>query len=427
MKTFIKRILQKVFNLILKIRRKLSTEAIRHYKREYFKSILETSIILKGENIKIDDGIKISEFRKIIIGNNVTIGKHSYFDSIGGITIGDNSKIGQCCKFFTTDPTNEEYSNSIYLGKNVIIGNDVTINPKTIISDNSIIPSGTNISGFYKDGVTRNKLKNEDDLESPKFFIVSTGRSGSASIAEMLNLHPEISCYHEPRGSLIRLSTQYEHGEISYGEVLQELEYLYSKTNLYEGTIYGESDQKLSNLIEPLAELFPEAKFIWLIRDAKKVTKSTTLRGWFDEDYTFPNKYRGTNLEGWKEYRLSGYKSGIFAQGEWESMSTFEKNCWYWNYWNTKISNSFSKLKNDNKFILKLEDLEFEITNVQRFIGVANAIPLSKVHKNKVKKIHKSKEDFWTIENEEILDYYCGSLNREFYNNFCENHSTTSN
>ena len=164
-----------------------------------------------------------------------------------------------------------------------------------------------------------------------------------------------------------------------------------------------------------MAELFPETKFIWLLRHARKVTESTTKRGWFDENYTFPDKYRGTNTEGWKEYRINGNKAGAVNQVKWKQMTVFEKNCWYWNFWNTKIETAFSKMGNERKFILKLEDLEIEKENIQKFLGVENIIPLEPIHKNKTKKIHKTKEEFWTKEKKDILELYCGNLNSKFY------------
>ena len=249
------------------------------------------------------------------------------------------------------------------------------------------------------------------------FFVLSTGRSGSETIAKLLSQHPKLSCSHESRNQLIRLSTAYENGEISYESTLSELDMLYNWADVYtKGMLVGESHQKLSNLVKPLAELFPKAKFLWLIRDAKKVIASCTKRGWYSPDYVYHHTYRGANSEGWNEHRLQGDICGHLSSEEWNSMQPFEKNCWYWNYWNSVIKSSFLDLESDRTHVLKLEKIDNLAVQKEllEFLKV-DSFALNNVHSNKARNYHNAHDGVWDKESESIFQKNCGALYREFY------------
>lgn len=420
MKSIVKWVVEKIYNLLLPLSTHISKDFIRYYKRRLQREYFENEVTLKGSNISINGLIEVEDYSKMIVGNEVVIGNKCYFNSLGGIVIGDNSEIGESCKFYTIDPVQEEYSNSIYIGNNVLIGNEVTVMPGAIIEDNSIVKSGSVVTKETSYPL-KNKSKGRiqptinSKAECDLFFVVSTGRSGSSSIASVLSQHSEITCYHEPRSQLIRLSTQFEYGQLTYDEVCLELDYLYNKANVFDNSIYGESDQKLSNLILPLSKLFPGAKFIWLIRNGKKVVESTTKRRWYEPEYRFPTKYWGKNREGWKEFRLQGDRCQKTLKEEWINLSPFEKNCWYWNYWNSKISQQLENVSDDRKYILRLEDIQAKTKEIQKFLNVKKIENLNVVHKNKTKSIHKVEGNFWNEDRKKIFEKYCKDLNNRFY------------
>ncbi len=196
-------------------------------------------------------------------------------------------------------------------------------------------------------------------------FAVGTGRCGSKALAAILNQHPEIEFYHEPKGQLIKLSTDYAHGLISREEVKEALLAIYEHTSHMKDKIYGESDQKLSNLIDILHEIFPKARFIWLVRNPEAVIRSTFSRGWFD-DREFG--YEGRNNLGvekvysgkiYSENRINGFKVKEMELKEWKKLTPFQRNCWYWGYWNKLIFRSLSKDGIDFKLV-KLEELNYK-------------------------------------------------------------------
>ena len=114
------------------------------------------------------------------------------------------------------------------------------------------------------------------------YLIVSTGRAGSTTIAKTLSLHPEISCRHEPNTLLLQLANDYIHGLKTKEETKAALCCIYAQCSIFPTPIYGESDQKLSLIINLLAEILPESKFIWLIRNAKDFVHSAAInRHWY--------------------------------------------------------------------------------------------------------------------------------------------------
>ena len=252
------------------------------------------------------------------------------------------------------------------------------------------------------------KMQSVFDLGGKLFFVVGTGRSGSYAITKTLSQHPDVECRHEAKGQLIRLSTEYAHGVKDREKVKQELIDLYSQKTI-STSFYGESDQKLTNLIPILHEIFPEAKFLWLLRDARKVVASTYARGWFDDREFHFDKRDDVCVEKifsdkiYSQNRLNGYKVGEFTADEWKDIAPFERNCWYWVYWNHLVKNAFDGLPKSNVCTVHLETLTETISEVTDFLGLSPfdfMITKSNVAQYDLK-------DKWSIEEETIFKKYC--------------------
>lgn len=96
------------------------------------------------------------EGSEIIFGNNVAINNN--FCAIANessITIGENTTIGlNCsiynCNFHSLDPDKRRLetgaSEAVIIGKNVFIGNNVSIWKGVTISDNAVIPAGSTVT-----------------------------------------------------------------------------------------------------------------------------------------------------------------------------------------------------------------------------------------------------------------------------------------
>lgn len=414
------------------------------------------NIRLLGEGIKFNGRIHISDPAYVIIGNNVHIGDNAYFNTSGGLTIGDNTYISRNVTIYTQShdytekriPYGEKcVRKAVIINKNVWVGMNVSIAPGVKIGEGAIIGNGAVIASDvpphsvvgmpkfrilkYRDiahydklverkqfvGISGRKLSPENNrlvngLSKGKelFFIVSTGRAGSASISNTLNRHHDIQCYHEINRQLIRLSTEYAHKTISSARVKEELEAVYCECGVFpaEGLV-GESNLKIGNLIEIISALLPKCKFVWIVRDGRSFVSSAYNRGWFrQDDEEFKIRHQ------WAEYRINGFAAGDVRQDEWNKMDSFGRCCWYWSYWNRTIQNQLSKLAKDRCFFVKLEDLEFKMSQLQSFLGVQEqAILLSKdnIAERKITKPYEQ----WSDSEINTFNRFCGETMNDFY------------
>lgn len=366
------------------------------------------AVPLLGEGVSVEGQLTLRGASCAAIGNNVHIGDRAYFRAEGGLTIGDNTHIGQNVTICTISreyegealPFEDRWRRRpVTIGRNVWIGANANVVPGTTIGDGAVIGMGATVSGSVPPlaivtSPTHQVLKTRDAEtyerldaarqyggvegrpldpaavarfrpgidEVEPFFVVSTGRSGSTTIARVLSQHPEVECLHEPRIHLIRLSTEWAHGMKSEDAVRAELDALYEST-VCTAPVFGESDQNLSVLLEPLLERVPTARVVWLIRDGRDTVASSYRKGWYQSG-SHPRR------QIWDEYRLRGDACGDVSPGTWAAMSAFEKNCWYWSYVNRTIETQLSKLPADRWVRVRLEELDDQTDALYTFLGV---------------------------------------------------------
>jgi len=458
-----KRFLKKLLALIIRIIGPFLSEELEKVKLEVKRRELlysKRGINSVGSGVRLNGQIFISAPECVAIGNNVHIGADCYWRTDGGLTIGDNTHISRNVIINTTTQNYEgsclpydgvNVLRPVSIGKNVWIGMNVCIAPGTSIGDGAVICLGAVVSGDIpergvvvspkakvvefrnadrdRELVRRGRIGGIDGHPIRKsvlstfrkkadaaeiFFVVSTGRSGTTTLARVLDSHSQIECYHERWPQLIRLSQEFAHGKKDQAKIAAELRALYIDSMVYPHIVYGESDHCLFNLVGIVSELIPNSKFVWLIRDARKVVASTTGRGWFDpqlEKTSKPNRY-GTR-DPWFYYRIHGDKSGDVTEEEWVSMSRFQKNCWYWKYVNEMIKGQFRNLSDHRKFTLRLEDLNSKLNGLQEFLGVENESLIIKRHN--VAQHPKYPFEQWTNREKELFEEMCGQLMNEFY------------
>jgi acetyltransferase-like isoleucine patch superfamily enzyme len=413
-------------------------------------------IRLIGENVTINGIIHISDPDYVVIGNNVHIGNNAYFKTSGGLIIGDNTHISRNVTIYTQSHDYEgeriPYDDklildSVVIGKNVWIGMNVTIAPGVKVGDGAIIAIGAVIASdvpscsivgmqkyrFLKSrnidhynlltekkqfgGISGRKLSSKflaklNGREKGKklFFVVSTGRAGSASIANILSQHPQIKCFHEANRQLIRLSTEFCHKKISEQEIKDHLMAIYCSAGVYpKDFIVGDSNLKVGNLIKIIAEILPDAKFIWLIRDGRDFVASAYNRDWFNDE-----KQKIALRHQWDIYRINGYQAGVFSEEEWKRMSPFERCCWYWSYWNNEIYSQLSKIETSRFINIKIENISRDILTVQDFLKV-NSENLIITRDNAGEKTINHHWKDWTEQQKTIFYRHCADLFNKYY------------
>ncbi len=221
-------------------------------------------------------------------------------------------------------------------------------------------------------------------------FLTSTGRTGTQFMARMMSkMIDDFSSFHEPgtlwftrphewleqinryglyhmtigqarpTHSMFKLSTDRYTKKIS-DEKAKEYIYNMRKPLIDDVNrkIYMESSGHIYALVDLIAEVFPNSKFIFIIRDPRTWVRSAlnTIEYIIYKplDIDFLNisiKAKDMNDDPYNEL--------------WSEMSIFEKYCWYYDKVNSFIMNKFNKL--DNVMFVRFEDLFNKKTKNETF------------------------------------------------------------
>jgi acetyltransferase-like isoleucine patch superfamily enzyme len=424
-KYYLKKLGQRAFN---KFYKNYKVKELYKYKNE--KELLISRLHSVGFGLKLNGRLHyISSPNKVILGNNVHIGDNCYLKTEGGLTIGHNCHISRNLTLYTV---NHDYngaglpydSNEIFkpvvIGDNVWVGMNVSIMPGISIGEGAIIALGTIVNRDvkpyevvgpaliqtikYRDvnhyellkhnkafGGVNGELLLDTELTSflPTYkdfkdrsivFVLSTGRSGSLSITNILNQHPDCKAFHEDIMQLIRISTELAYN-ITNKKLQQELLAIFETKvwNASTNQLIVHSDQRLWNLVPFLASYFTKSKFIHLVRQPESCISSMVARNWYLED-----EYKNFNKHDWAKFRLQADKLGDIGIMEWSKLTNIQKCIWYYFYINDYIKNELNKLSADRSMRLQLETLDVNIFQLQEFLGL-KTIDLKVVKINSVK------------------------------------------
>jgi acetyltransferase-like isoleucine patch superfamily enzyme len=426
-----------------------TTKLFETFKNEFYTKYL-LNFVTKGFNCRMNGFGVIKGDTLINIGNNVHFGKGLYIDGRGGVIIGNNTHISREVIIYSQShnhtknilPYGPDFiKKTVSIEDNVWIGYGVKIAPGVTIGKNSIIGIGCTINSDIPDNSivlqgTRNSIKNRDvkkfdhyyiggkngnPIETTNFkknifdfdsdnrvFIVGTGRSGSQSIANYLSFK-EHQVLHEFRHPLLVISNNYEYGFLSKSKAVQIIKNLYSLGVINRETeFYGESDQKISNLIDIYEEAIGPSKFIHLKRNPIEFVSSAYMRGWYEEAEVNEMFNRTKRNNKYSSNRL--LPSKIPNLMDIPNNDPFELNCWYYSYIQEKVSHSFSNLPNNRKLELRLEDIDHNIETLHNFTNFnyerGNPFPSS----NKAKKKGYTPYDYsqWTKSQKQVFEKWCG-------------------
>ncbi|WP_323788720.1 acyltransferase [Psychroserpens sp.] len=430
--------------LLKKIAKRYANRLFKYFKsledsrKKQLKVDLINRISSVGYNVKLNgDSHIISKPSKVIIGNNVHIGNNLFAKTEGGLIIGDNTHISRNVTIYTENHNylgkalpydNTTNYKPVTIKENVWIGMNVSIIPGVVIGEGAIIGIGSvvnrtiepyeivgsptiqklklrdtehyktlnsnkNFGGVNGEVLRKTELQGFlDSYETNKhkniLFILGTGRSGTVSITDLFNQHPNCKAFHEDVLQLIRISTEIAHN-IDVKKSYSELNEIF-KTKIWnasENQLIVHSDQRLWNLIPFLSDYFPNSKFIHLEREPIGCIKSMVVRNWYAE-----NEYPDLFYHDWAKYRIQGDVLGDVSHTEWKKMTHLQKCTWYFYHVNNTIAAELSKLSSERTLKVELENIPEKLTTILKFSGL-NEVGLSFNKKNS-----RRQEDYTKIE-----------------------------
>jgi hypothetical protein len=217
------------------------------------------------------------------------------------------------------------------------------------------------------------------------FFIVSSGRSGTAMLVKALASAQGVTIEHEYMVHLVQpLAVRRYQGLADTKTAQDVLSRTHGAAVLYAETpLWGDSSNKLSWLIPDLAALFPEARFIHLVRDGRKVASSyfhKLAAECYDERSTEvlaahlaePARVPAPPPE--KKYWWPQPASGNPLADAFARFGQFERICWHWAEINRVILRDLAAIPEERKLFLRLEDLRAEPSAARtllQFLGLS--------------------------------------------------------
>jgi hypothetical protein len=217
------------------------------------------------------------------------------------------------------------------------------------------------------------------------FFIVSSGRSGTAMLHKALSTAEGCDIQHEYMVHIVQpLGVRRYMGLCDSAEAKKVLAATHIAAVRYSKMpVWGDSSNKLSWLISELSDLMPNAKFVHLVRDGRKVVgsyfrkladecyddRSSALLGAYVRDPVHTPAPPPEKKYWWPHPRLDDPAAVAFG-----TFDQFERIAWHWAEINRVILESLAKLPPEQNLFVRLEDLrksEVEARSLVEFLGLA--------------------------------------------------------
>mgnify|MGYP001544727583 CR=1 FL=1 len=194
------------------------------------------------------------------------------------------------------------------------------------------------------------------------FFIVSSGRSGTAMLTKALSAAGDIEMHHEYMVHIVqKLGARRYMGQASSAEAAEVLRETHAAAIHYcERAHWGDSSNKLSWLIPELAAILPEARFVHLVRDGRKVAGSYFRKlaaECYDDHSVQVLQAFLDNPESLAPPPEKKYWWPIPRDPAFRRYNQFERIAWHWAEINRVISHSLAALPVSRKHFVRLEDL----------------------------------------------------------------------
>jgi hypothetical protein len=216
-------------------------------------------------------------------------------------------------------------------------------------------------------------------IDTVPVFILGSGRSGTFQMVKMLENIEGIESHHEYLfENILKPAVLYRMGVIGDEEIKAILKETHAPAVYYANApVWLDSSNALPWIVTPLYELFPNARFIHLLRDGRKVVSSfynkftgvvyddqcvNIVKHWLDNPGTMPSP--PPEKKYWRPFPVKGEK--YFE--EFTHQSRFQRLCYYWQDCNIRIRDSLAAVPDEQKLSIHLEDLVSDPATLERFL-----------------------------------------------------------
>ncbi|HHL39951.1 MAG TPA: sulfotransferase [Deltaproteobacteria bacterium] len=217
-------------------------------------------------------------------------------------------------------------------------------------------------------------------VHTQPFFIVSSGRSGTKMFEKLLSGFDDVEIHHEYMICHVQpLAARYAMGLVAADEVVATLRSTHGAAVRYsEKRLWGDSSNKLSWVIPQLCELFPQARFIFVVRDGRKVASSyfnklgdeiyddrsvRIMYGHLDD----PAKNPPPPPE--KRYWWKIPRNGEPMAERFRDFDQFQRIVYHWVEVNRTIERDLAGVDGARQIRLRLEDLVTDRTCLERLLA----------------------------------------------------------
>ena len=174
--------------------------------------------------------------------------------------------------------------------------------------------------------------------QSPVFFL-STGRCGTALVSKVLDKVPDVACFHKPTPELVYMQRKaYEEGLKkfdAYKIAICAARFDTLAECVVRKKTYIETNCRITFFAHHLRELFPNSRFVHLVRHPGEFVRSAVRRKYYEGHFLDIGRIRP----------LSGQ-----AFDAWPEMTAFSRAAWLWNETNRHIE-SFKKICEPNRIL----------------------------------------------------------------------------
>ncbi|MCA9325296.1 sulfotransferase domain-containing protein [Candidatus Saccharibacteria bacterium] len=260
-------------------------------------------------------------------------------------------------------------------------------------------------------------------------FVLSTGRTGSVYLADLMNQLDDVVSLHEPKPSriLIAWTSAFLEGHVSRDYMSAVLANKRRKLLAdVETGLYVESNNFISGFADSLEDVFDNPTVIHVVRDPRDFVTSQTNRGDSSGLRGFLNKYvpyLAYTPEGKKQRQLDALERGAYR---WEAINKYlsdygNRNPNRYHYF--KFEEVFDKKnKSEMKRLLKacglstkqISELDFEDRSTQHAQSGFSILdkPQDSSNSSRVERMKKWRE--WSDEDAKRLQVVCGPLMKQY-------------